>query len=68
MCAAQLPDGSPEYVNCLIAATGHPNVAGARAYADAIIGVAQRWLPDWQAAFGVTPPTAAVRQQTIGRP
>jgi hypothetical protein len=59
MCIAQLPDGSPEFANCLIAATGHPNVAGARAYGDAIIGVIQRWLPEWRASFGVKVPVAS---------
>ncbi|MDQ4079194.1 MAG: SGNH/GDSL hydrolase family protein [Gemmatimonadota bacterium] len=68
MCVAQLPDGSPEFANCLIAASGHPNVAGARAYADAIIGVAQRWLPEWQATYGVTPARTTVRRPAIGRP
>jgi hypothetical protein len=55
MCQAQVPNASPEFPNCLLAAAGHPNVQGARVYADAIIGVAGRWLPEWQATFGVTP-------------
>ncbi|MEO7138019.1 MAG: SGNH/GDSL hydrolase family protein [Gemmatimonadales bacterium] len=35
---------------CYLAAMGHPNVQGARAYATAIIGELQAFLPDWKAA------------------
>jgi hypothetical protein len=69
ICVEELSSSPAELANCLIAATGHPNLAGARAYADAIIGVAQRWLPEWQAAFGVTPPKTTVpSQRMIRRP
>lgn len=55
-CMAQVHNASPELPNCLLAATGHPNTRGARAYARAIQGVLEQWVPDWQASFGVTQP------------
>jgi hypothetical protein len=58
-CMSQVPNGSPALPSCLLAATGHPNVEGARAYASAITGVLGRWLPEWQAAYGVAPPKVA---------
>jgi hypothetical protein len=58
-CMSQVPNASPALPNCLLAAAGHPNVEGARAYANAITGVLGRWLPEWQAAYGVAPPKVA---------
>ena len=54
-CVAQVPNASPALPNCLLASTGHPNLNGAAAYARAIIDVAERWVPEWQQAYGVTP-------------
>ncbi len=68
MCQAQVPNASPELPNCLLAATGHPNVHGARAYADAIIDVLGRWLPEWQATFGVTTPKVERTPVVLQRP
>jgi len=56
VCMSQVPNASPALPNCLLAATGHPNVDGARAYANAIIGVLGQWVPEWQAMFGAAPP------------
>lgn len=67
-CAQQVPVASPEYPNCLYASTGHPNVQGARAYANAIIGVVGGWLPEWQATFGVKPPTVERTPAVLRRP
>lgn len=63
MCVSQVPNASPELPNCLLAASGHPNVAGASVYADAIIGVARRWLPEWQATFATSPPKASAPRE-----
>ena len=63
-CGQQVPVASPEYPNCLYASTGHPNVQGARAYADAIIGVLGGWLPEWEATFGVK--SSKVERTPIG--
>jgi hypothetical protein len=68
MCQAQVPNASPEFPNCLLAAAGHPNLEGARAYADAIIGVVARWVPEWQATFGVTPPKTERAPVILQRP
>jgi hypothetical protein len=54
MCMSQVPNASPALPNCLLAATGHPNGQGARAYANAITAVLGRWVPEWQSTFGVT--------------
>lgn len=67
-CAQQVPVASPEYPNCLYASTGHPNVRGARAYADAITGVTGRWLSEWQTTFGVTPPKTERAPVVLRRP
>jgi hypothetical protein len=67
-CQAQVPNASPELPNCLLAATGHPNVQGARAYAEAIIAVLGGWLPEWQATFGVKPPTVERNPIILRRP
>lgn len=56
VCMSQVPNASPALPNCLLAATGHPNVDGARAYANAIIDVLGQWVPEWQATFGAAPP------------
>lgn len=56
ICMAQVANASPELPNCLLAATGHPNTRGARAYARGITKVLERWVPDWQADFGVKAP------------
>ena len=37
-----------EQAKCVIASIGHPNVTGARIYADAISAVLPRFLPQWQ--------------------
>ena len=68
ICQEQVPNASPEFPNCLLAAAGHPNVQGARAYADAIIGVLGRWLPEWQATFGVAPPKVERNPVLLRRP
>ena len=53
-CVSQVPNASLELPNCLLAAAGHPNVAGASVYANAIIGVLQRWLPEWQTTYAAS--------------
>ena len=53
ICMEQVPNDSPDMLNCLQAATGHPNSRGARAYARGITRVLERWVPDWRASFGV---------------
>lgn len=70
ICMEQVPNASPELPNCLLAATGHPNIRGARAYARAIQGVIEQWVPDWQASFGVTPPKgpSGPGRETLTRP
>jgi hypothetical protein len=40
-------DGGPK---CYLASLGHPNVAGAQAYTDAIKAVANQFMPQWLAA------------------
>ena len=46
---AQDPQLKPgDSLLCLQASLGHPNVAGAQAYADAVIGVASQFLPEWR--------------------
>ena len=51
-CVSQVPNASPDFPNCLLAAGGHPNVQGVSVYANAIIGVLEQWLPEWQATYG----------------
>jgi hypothetical protein len=38
-----------DYVRCIEASLGHPNVAGAQAYTDAIKSAAAQFLPEWRA-------------------
>lgn len=57
-CVDQVPNASLELPNCLLAATGHPNVNGAKVYASAITNVLERWIPEWQSAFAPSPTTS----------
>ena len=41
--------------NCPIASMGHPNISGAREYANEIIKAISGFLPEWRAAFGTSP-------------
>jgi len=56
ICMEQVPNVPLEQLNCRLAATGHPNIAGARAYTRGIVKVLEQWVPDWQASFGVKAP------------
>lgn len=67
MCMEQVPNSSPELPNCLLAAAGHPNVNGASVYARTVIGVLDRWLPEWQSSFGTSAPKTTDRG-TISTP
>ena len=67
-CVSQVPNGSPALPNCLLAATGHPNVQGARVYADAIIAALGRWVPEWQASWGVAAPKVTRDPAVLRRP
>lgn len=42
---------------CFKASIGHPNVEGARAYANAITAAIAEFLPEWRTAFGINPPS-----------
>jgi hypothetical protein len=69
MCEQQVPNASLELPNCLLAAAGHPNIAGATVYANTIISTARQWLPEWQAAFNITPPKSTpAHQDPVGAP
>ena len=68
VCMSQVPNGSPALPNCLLAATGHPNIQGARRYADAIISVLGRWVAEWQGTWGVAPPKVAREPTILQRP
>jgi len=49
------PDLLPgAHLLCIQASMGHPNAAGAQAYADAIKATAATWVPGWRAARPVT--------------
>jgi hypothetical protein len=54
MCVSQVPNVSPELPNCLVAASGHPNIRGANVYANASIAVLERYLPEWQQSYAAT--------------
>ena len=68
VCMSQVPNGSPALPNCLLAATGHPNIQGARRYANAIIAVLGRWVSEWQGTWGVAPPKATREPVVLRRP
>ena len=68
VCMSQVPNGSPALPNCLLAATGHPNIQGARRYASAIIGVLGRWVSEWQGTWGVAPPKVTREPAVLQRP
>lgn len=53
---------------CYLAAMGHPNVNGARAYADAIIGELQAFLPGWKATVLSQPTQGEVAQPRSNLP
>jgi lysophospholipase L1-like esterase len=59
--------GSPN-PKCYLAAMGHPNVKGAKAYADAIIGELQAFLPQWKADRLVEPPKGEPEQPRVDLP
>ena len=39
---------------CIDASAGHPNVAGARAYTDAITSIAAQFIPEWRTAHATS--------------
>jgi hypothetical protein len=47
---ASLPT-TGDQAKCLIASIGHPNILGAKAYADAITMVLPKFFPQWKLAF-----------------
>ena len=53
---------------CYLAAMGHPNVKGAKAYADAIIGELQAFLPQWKTDRLVEPPNGEQKQPRVDLP
>ena len=68
-CQEQTKEMSAEFPNCLVAAAGHPNPAGARMYADAIIAALKRMVPEWETAPATTAPAGLpVRIPVPGRP
>jgi hypothetical protein len=42
--------------NCPVASMGHPNISGAKEYANEIIKAISGFLPEWRAAFGLSGP------------
>ncbi len=50
--AAMLPSGGDQ-AKCVIASIGHPNILGAKAYADAITMVLPTFLPQWKQTLSV---------------
>lgn len=45
----------PASLTCYGASMGHPNAAGARAYANAIVSVAAQFVAEWRSAHGTAP-------------
>ena len=53
---------------CYDASMGHPNRAGARAYADAIIAALSRWVNDWKTTSPSAPVAAAIELSVAVEP
>jgi hypothetical protein len=47
-CAAAMLPSDGDKAKCVIASIGHPNILGAKAYADAITMVLPKFLPQWK--------------------
>jgi lysophospholipase L1-like esterase len=62
--------GYPSAANpkCYLASMGHPNVAGAKAYASAIIAQLQTFLPQWKADRQIAPPKGGQEQPRVDLP
>jgi lysophospholipase L1-like esterase len=52
-CSAAMLPTTGEQAKCVIASIGHPNVMGARVYADSIIAALPKFLPQWMQTFSV---------------
>ena len=52
-CAAAMLPSDGDNAKCVIASIGHPNILGAKAYADAITMVLPKFLPQWKQTLSI---------------